>query len=104
MPSVLRPAGNTAGPEDRRAVEGTRVLPIGSLESLLKAIGEQATRSLLTIAPQVGASHARRNAEQAAAAVRAERRELDEVVRWLAQRDLLTPVPLAHRASDTPRV
>ncbi|WP_367325507.1 hypothetical protein [Streptomyces sp. HUAS ZL42] len=64
------------------------MLPIGSLESLLKAIGEQATRSLLTIAPQVGAGHARRNAEQAAAAVRAERRELDEVSTWLAEREL----------------
>jgi len=85
---VSRGLADKAPPRGQRAVEGTRVLPIGSLESLLKAIGEQATRSLLTIAPQVGASHARRNAEQAAAAARAGRRELDEVSTWLAQRDL----------------
>jgi hypothetical protein len=69
-------------------VEGTRVLPIGSLENLLKAISEQATRSLLTITPHVGADQARRNAAQAAAAARAGRLERDAVASWLAERGL----------------
>ncbi|MFD8007347.1 hypothetical protein [Streptomyces mirabilis] len=64
------------------------MLPIGSLEILLSAIGEQATRSLLAIAPHGGAGHARRNAAQAVAATRAERRERDAVSAWLAERDL----------------
>ena len=64
------------------------MLPMGSLENLLSAIGEQATRSLLTIAPHGGAGHARRNAAQAVAAARAERRERDAVSAWLTKRDL----------------
>ncbi|MFE2611734.1 hypothetical protein ACFXI6_49190 [Streptomyces mirabilis] len=55
------------------------MLPIGSLENLLSAIGEQATRSLLAIAPYGGADHARRNAAQTAAAASAERHERDAV-------------------------
>ncbi|MFF4352562.1 hypothetical protein [Streptomyces sp. NPDC001530] len=66
------------------------MLPFGSLESLLSAIGEQATRSLLAIDPHIGAGHARHNAAQAAAAARAERHERDEVSAWLTERDLPT--------------
>ncbi|MFE2972831.1 hypothetical protein ACFXKC_56830 [Streptomyces sp. NPDC059340] len=54
------------------------MLPIGSLENLLSAIGEQTTRSLLAITPYGGADHARRNAA-AAAAASAERHERDAV-------------------------
>lgn len=59
--------GRLPGRRDGVLAEGTRMLPIGSLENLLSAIGDQATRSLLAIAPYGGADHARRNAAQAAA-------------------------------------
>ncbi|MFF3878325.1 hypothetical protein [Streptomyces sp. NPDC001978] len=70
------------------------MLPIGSLGNLLSAIGEQATRSLLAIAPHGGAGRAQRNAAEAAAAAHEERRERDAVSTWLAERDLHgTPRP-----------
>ncbi|MFF0041660.1 hypothetical protein [Streptomyces mirabilis] len=53
------------------------MLPVGSLENLLSAITRHG-----------GAGHARRNAAQAAAVARAERRERDEVTAWLDKRDL----------------
>ncbi|MFJ9480069.1 hypothetical protein ACIRRI_34545 [Streptomyces mirabilis] len=68
--------------------------PIGSLENLLSDIRDEAARSLLAIAPQGDVGHARRNAAEAVAAARAERREHDEVSAWLAKRDLpRTPCP-----------
>ncbi|GAA3771094.1 hypothetical protein [Streptomyces chiangmaiensis] len=63
-------------------------MPIGSLENLLGAISEQATRGLRAIVPHGGVGHAQRNAAQAAAAACAERRERDAVATWLAERDL----------------
>ncbi|MER6978818.1 hypothetical protein [Streptomyces carpinensis] len=63
-------------------------MPIGSLENLLSAISEQVKRSLRAIIPHGGVGHAQRNAAQAAAAARAERRERDAVATWLAERDL----------------
>ncbi|MGW2747346.1 hypothetical protein [Streptomyces sp. NPDC001450] len=64
------------------------MLPIAPLGNLLSVIGEQAARGLRAIASNVGADHARRNAEQAASAARAERRERDAVSDWLADHDL----------------
>ncbi|QIY67912.1 hypothetical protein HEP84_01095 [Streptomyces sp. RLB1-33] len=52
------------------------MLPIGSLENLLRAIGEQTIRSLRAIDPHGGAGLARCNDAQAAAAC-AKRREHD---------------------------
>ncbi|MFJ9010352.1 hypothetical protein [Streptomyces canus] len=63
------------------------MLPVGSLESPLRAIGELAVRGLLALDPYGGGGHARRNAEQAAAEVARERREREEVSAWLAERD-----------------
>ncbi|MCX4425962.1 hypothetical protein [Streptomyces mirabilis] len=44
------------------------MLPIGSLENLLRAIGEQTVRGLRAIDPHGGAGRAPRNDAQAAAA------------------------------------
>ncbi|MEU8695907.1 hypothetical protein [Streptomyces sp. NPDC048665] len=63
------------------------MLPIGSLEHLLRAVGEQAVRVLRVLDPPGGADRARRNAAQAAAAASAARREREAVSSWLAQRD-----------------
>ncbi|MFE0516501.1 hypothetical protein [Streptomyces sp. NPDC058964] len=66
------------------------MLPIGSLEHLLLAVGEQAIRALRAHNRPDGAGRAPRNAAQAAAAASAERRERDAVSAWLAQRDTAT--------------
>lgn len=64
------------------------MLPIGSLENVLRAIGEQAVHGLLTIAPYGGADRARHNAAQAAAAASAERLESEAAAALLAQHEL----------------
>ncbi|MGP4089040.1 hypothetical protein [Streptomyces sp. KR55] len=69
------------------------MLPIGSLENVLRAIGEQAVHGLLTIAPYGGAGRAQHNAAQAAAAASAERRESEAAAALLARHDL----PAARR-------
>ncbi|MEV5012914.1 hypothetical protein [Streptomyces sp. NPDC055692] len=78
------------------------MLPIGSLDNLLSAIGEQATRSLRAIAPHGGMGHAQRNAAQASAAARTQRLERDALATWLAEHvaaDQATVVPLPDAGS-----
>lgn len=61
------------------------MLPIGSPENMLRAIGEQAVHGLLTIALYCGVARARHNAALAAAAASAEWRESDAAAALLAQ-------------------
>ncbi|WP_369250851.1 hypothetical protein [Streptomyces sp. R41] len=69
------------------------MLPVGSLENVLRAIGEQTLHGLLTIASYGGEDRAQRNAAQAAAEVSAERRGSEAAAALLAR----------HHLSEVPR-
>jgi hypothetical protein len=61
------------------------MMPVGSLEELMHAIGRRAVRGLLTVDPSGGQARARRNAAQAAALASALRRQGEQIKREAAR-------------------